>query len=385
MRLPGEKERGALQRCLLEWFSAQKRDLPWRRTQDPYAILVAEVMLQQTRTEVVLDHYLRFLGRFPTWEALAKASLEEVLRAWEGLGYYRRARHLHALARRVVEEHGGRLPSELSTLRSLPGIGEYTAGAVLSIAFGQRIPAVDGNAERVLCRLFGVEGNPARQPWRGFLQRLAAHLLPAEAPGLFNQALMELGARICVPRRPVCFACPLAERCVAHREGKEGQLPRREGRPNLEERTDVAVWLVGKQGWLLVQRPEGEPWASLWELPRRTLEEGEEPRQGARRALQEVVGLEGEVGDPCLSLRHSITRWRVTLHIYPVLRWQGEPQALGCAAWRWVAPEEVGRLPLPRPQRRAVEALRRLELSQDGRPRWMQVDERVVYPVEGHR
>ncbi|PZN08590.1 MAG: A/G-specific adenine glycosylase, partial [Bacillota bacterium] len=194
---------------LLHWYDRCRRDLPWRRTRDPYAILVSEIMLQQTRVETALPYYRRFLERFPTVERLAAATEAEVLRAWQGLGYYGRARNLWRAARAIVQRHGGRVPAEWEALIALPGIGEYTAGAVLSIAFGQPVAAVDGNAERVLARLFGIDDDLSRAPGRRAVRERAAELVASPRPGDVNQAVMELGATICTPREPACGNCPV--------------------------------------------------------------------------------------------------------------------------------------------------------------------------------
>ncbi len=249
--------------AVLDHFDRHRRDLPWRRTADPYAIWVSEVMLQQTRVDTVRDYYHRWLDRFPTVHVLARAEIDEVLLAWKGLGYYSRARNLHAAARVVRERHGGDLPADPAALRALPGVGEYTAGAVASIAYGVAIPAVDGNVRRVLSRLYDL---PAPGP--ATLRGLAAALLPADRPGDFNQALMELGATICTPKRPACDACPIADRCVARDLGTQEQRPLPMKRAPVPERTvDVAVVLAGGDHTLLVRRPETGLLAGMWEFP----------------------------------------------------------------------------------------------------------------------
>ncbi|MBX7251062.1 MAG: A/G-specific adenine glycosylase, partial [Candidatus Promineofilum sp.] len=210
---------------LLSWWDANRADLPWRRTQDPYAIWIAEVMLQQTQIAAVVPYYERWLARFPTVAALAAAPLDDVLKQWEGLGYYSRARHLHAAAQRIVADHGGRLPDTLEELLRLPGVGRYTAGAVASIAYGVRAPVLDGNVIRVLSRLFDVAEDVTRPETRARLWALAEALVPAERPGDYNQALMELGQVICVPQRPRCLLCPLRDDCLARQRGTQLERP----------------------------------------------------------------------------------------------------------------------------------------------------------------
>src|SRR6185503_9991928 len=212
--------------ALVGWYRGARRDLPWRRTRDPYAIWVSEVMLQQTRVTVVVPYWQRWMARFPSPAALAGAPLDDVLAAWSGLGYYGRARNLHRGAREVVARYGGRLPDSAGELRTLPGIGRYTAGAIASMAFDRQEPLVDGNVARVLARVFAVEEDVKSAAGQNRLWQLAADLVPSEAPGDFNQALMELGATLCAPAAPRCAGCPLAADCRAHREGRTDELPR---------------------------------------------------------------------------------------------------------------------------------------------------------------
>src|SRR5437763_3122971 len=212
---------------LLRWFDRHQRPLPWRRDRDPYRVWVSEVMLQQTTVAAVVPYFERFLAAFPTLADLAAADEQAVLRLWEGLGYYRRARHLHRAARQLVREYGGRLPDDAEVWRGLPGVGRYILGAVLSQAFGRRLPIVEANSLRVLCRLFGQRGDPRGGPVQKWLWAKAAELLPAKRAGDFNQALMELGALVCTPAAPKCDVCPLAKECVARREGAQAEIPAR--------------------------------------------------------------------------------------------------------------------------------------------------------------
>jgi A/G-specific adenine glycosylase len=232
---------------LLSWYDRNRRDLPWRRTRDPYAIWVSEVMLQQTQVKTVLGRYEDFLRRFPTLHALARARESDVLHAWQGLGYYSRARRLMSAARAIVERHDGRMPADRESLLLLPGVGEYSAGAVASIAFGERVPVVDGNVIRVLTRLFALAGDPGRAPLKARLWKLAAELVSHERPGDFNQALMELGATVCTPREPACERCPLARQCLGRERGKATSLPELPARARATEvRVAAAVVRRGK-------------------------------------------------------------------------------------------------------------------------------------------
>ncbi|HEY8528179.1 MAG TPA: A/G-specific adenine glycosylase [Paenibacillaceae bacterium] len=261
----------AFSRKLLEWYLANRRDLPWRRTRDPYHIWVSEIMLQQTRVDTVIPYFNRFVERFPTVRDLAEAPEAEVLKLWEGLGYYSRARNLQAAARQVMERHGGSLPADRESLARLKGIGPYTVGAILSIAFNVPEPAVDGNVMRVLARFFGLEDDVARPATRVRMEALARELIPEGHAGDFNQALMELGALVCTPRAPQCAVCPVAAECVAKSGGRQESLPvKSKGKaPRPEYRLAVLVEGTGPlAGRVLVRkRPAEGLLARLWELP----------------------------------------------------------------------------------------------------------------------
>jgi A/G-specific adenine glycosylase len=259
-----------LQRALLAYYHSQKRDLPWRRTRDPYAIWVSEIMLQQTRVATVIPYYQRWLERFPDVSALADAPLDAVLEQWSGLGYYSRARNLHRGAREVVGHYGGSVPASVAELQRVPGIGRYTAGAIASIAFGARAPLVDGNVARVLARIFELELDVKSTAGQKALWALASELVPAEAPGDFNQALMELGATVCTPLSPACGTCPIGSICAARASGRQAELPILPPRKRASELPALilrAAW-IERGGALLVmrRRPEGL-YGGLWELP----------------------------------------------------------------------------------------------------------------------
>ncbi len=296
--------------ALLRWYARHRRPLPWRQRRDPYAIWVSEVMLQQTRVETVVDYWERFLRRFPSVEALAAAGEDEVLSAWSGLGYYRRARALHAAAREVVGRYGGALPSEPQQLAELPGFGPYTVGAVASIAFGRPEPAIDGNVSRVLCRLRGIETPLGRAVTRRALRAAAEALLQGcPQPGELNQALMELGATCCTPRRPDCPRCPLREGCVGRASGDPERLPLALPRRRPTEERWVALLAFtqtdgGPAVWL--ERSEGSRFGGLWGPPMRPLASA---RQGsaAARALAEQLGARRPRVTALEPLRHVLT------------------------------------------------------------------------------
>lgn len=265
------RERGARDRvivnALLEWFSANARDLPWRRTRDPYAIWLSEVMLQQTRVETVIPYFERFLSRYPDVGALASAELDDVLSMWSGLGYYRRARELHAAAKEVTTRYGGAIPSEAAVLRELSGIGAYTAGAISSIAFGRREPLVDGNVARVLARVEGVDDDVRSTEGSRAIWAAAARLVPIDAPGRFNEALMELGATVCTPRDPRCLICPLRKVCVAAATGRQTELPVLPTKKKVPVVPMVAAVVKHGKNVLFARRTEGGLFGGLWEPP----------------------------------------------------------------------------------------------------------------------
>jgi A/G-specific adenine glycosylase len=274
----------ALRAALLAAYDRDARDLPWRRDTDPYRILVSEVMLQQTRVETVTGYYDAWLDRFPSTEALASASEDEVLKAWEGLGYYRRARNLHRAARMVREELGGQIPTTVEGLRQLPGVGEYTAGAVASIAFAVPAPAVDGNVTRVLARLFDEPG-----PRPAWLRETAAALVDPERPGDWNQALMELGATVCTPRSPKCDACPVSDQCAARAAGTQLERPEpKPARPTPRAVIALAVIHDGRRV-LLERRARGGLLGGMWAFPEHRLSDETDPKPAAERAVQALV------------------------------------------------------------------------------------------------
>ena len=335
-------------RSLLEWFEGRERDVPGRNESDPYRIWVAEVMAQQTRIATVIPYYEAFLRHFPDVASLAAASRDDVLKAWEGLGYYGRARNLHRAAAEVRERFGGRLPEDPEDLRSLPGVGPYTAGAIASIAFGRPEPAIDGNVRRVLSRLHDLE-NPT--PTR--LDHVARALIAAapRSAGLLNQALMDLGSSVCTPRAPECGSCPVATWCAALENGTVALRPARRRRPPLPHH-DIAAAVVWRGPKLLIaRRPEDGLLGGLWEFPGGKVEPGETPSEAARREVREELGVSVEVLDPLAVVRHAYSHFRITLHLFHA-RWiDGGPAAGGGGPGdhspRWVLPAELDRYAFP--------------------------------------
>jgi len=334
-------------RRLLEWYDRHRRDYPWRGTSDPYAVWVSEVMLQQTRTGRVTEFYRPFLNRFPDVEALAAATLQEVLKAWEMLGYYARARNLHAAARQVVRDHGGRVPVVYEMFRALPGVGDYTAAAVTSIAGGLPRAAVDGNVKRLLARLFLLEAAVNNALAMPVFQERADALLHRRRPGDFNQAMMELGGRICRPRSPLCMNCPVDRYCGAVQVGRQDELPKRLQKGPTPLRA-VAAGVVERRGMILITRraPDGLL-GGLWEFPGGGVRDGEAPEDACRREIREETGLEVMVEEKLARVRHAYSHFRIVMDVFRCRHLSGRVKLAGPVDHRWIRPGSIGRFPLP--------------------------------------
>lgn len=342
---------------LLAWYGEHARDLPWRRSRDPYAIWVAEIMLQQTRVEAALPYYRAFMDRFPTVQALAAASQQEVLRLWEGMGYYARARNLHRAAQIVVEQHGGQLPSDRAQLMALPGVGEYTASALRSFAFGADELALEGNLRRVLARLFEMQLDPRSPSGERELRRLGESILPRGRSSQFNQALMDLGAGICTPRSPRCDQCPLRENCLAYRHGTQQQLPRRAERAELPLRqAAAAIWMQDGKVLLRRQPPEGLL-GGLWGFPGDYLESEETPADALQRTLEQQLGARLLDHTPLLPLQHSFTHFHLRLYPFRCQAESGGRRLAENADLRWVPVEQLDRYPMGKLDRHLASGL----------------------------
>jgi len=339
---------GELRSALLAWFDRHQRDLPWRRTRDPYAIWVSEVMLQQTQVSRVEGYWTRFLHRFPTARALAEAPLDGVLAAWSGLGYYSRARNLHRAAKQISAEHGGQLPRTSEQLRALAGFGRYTAGAVASIAFGEAAPVVDGNVARVLSRLDAIEGAPGDRAREARLWDRAGELVQGERPGDFNQALMELGATVCRPVAPTCLLCPWRDACAARAQGRVEELPPPRARPKKARLDVAAAWCERGGRILLARRPGSGLFGGLWELPSVEGGDGE-----ALRALFEPPPPAG-AGKHLGTVRRTLTHRELRIDVY-ALRLPARSVLRESDGARWVRPGELDALGVSSATRRALE------------------------------
>lgn len=354
---------------LADWHDPSQRALPWRHAdageRDPYSVWISEIMAQQTRLETVVDYFERWMARFPTVQALAAADQQEVLKLWEGLGYYARARNLHRAAQIVVKEHGGQLPNQREALLRLPGIGEYTVGAILSMAFGQAEPVLDGNVKRVLSRLADVEepideSATVRRLWA--MADKLVHAAAEGAAGAVNEAVMELGATICTPQSPRCLICPIADACQARQQGTQHLRPVKSARRKTPH-YDVAAGLIwqgepGASALLIAQRPQDGMLGGLWEFPGGKLDDTDEDLQAClRREIMEELAVEIRVLEKLTVVQHAYTHFRITLHAFHARHQRGEPQALGCDDWRWVQPEQLDEFPFPVTDQKIIRAL----------------------------
>jgi A/G-specific adenine glycosylase len=348
-----------LRKALLNWYAHSGRDLPWRRSRDPYAIWVSEIMLQQTQVKTVIPYYDRWLTQFPTIAALAAADQQTVLKVWQGLGYYARARNLHRAAQEIVQQYGGRFPTELAEVVKLPGIGQTTAGGILSAAFNQPVPILDGNVKRVLSRLLALETPPNRAI--KLLWDKSAQLLDPEQPRDFNQALMDLGATLCTPRNPACLLCPWRSHCRAYALNRQHELPMTESRSPLPRKSiGVAVIWNDQRQILIDRRRQDGLLGGLWEFPGGKIEPDETIADCIRREIQEELGIEIEVGEHLITIDHTYTHFHVTLNVHHCQHLSGEPTPIECDEVRWVLPEELDKFPFPKANVQIIEAIRQM-------------------------
>ena len=330
-------------RALLSWYRAHRRKLPWRETRDPYKIWVSEVMLQQTTVPAVLPYYRNWFKLFPDVRSLARTRLGKVLKAWEGLGYYQRARNLHRTAQIISEKHAGYVPRRYEDLVALPGFGPYTAAAVVSIAYGKPYPLLDANVRRVLMRLLCVKEKPDSQTEKRFLCYLAS-LLPKTNPGDFNQALMELGALVCRPKNPLCLLCPWQRFCLAYKKGEQEVIPRPEKRSC--KKIEAVVAIIRESGKCLIQkRPSPGLLAGLWEFPGGKRKKQESLKGALRRELREELGADIRNEKFLLKVNHAYTQFKVSLHAYEC-DLQNRPR-LKINSHRWVSIEALKQYPFP--------------------------------------
>ncbi len=343
--------RTAVRRNLLRWFETAARDLPWRHSRDPYRVWISEVMLQQTQVATVVPYFERFLKRFPTLASLADAEEQEVLQLWEGLGYYRRARDMHRAARLMRDEHASRFPNNPAVLRELPGFGRYTVNAVLSQAFDQKLPILEANSVRVLCRLLALRTSPQESAVQKLLWQASENLLPAKHVGQFNQALMEIGALVCTPTSPNCPACPLAKQCETNRLGLQASIPPPKKQPVIVSVEEVALVLRRDKRLLVVQRPATGRWANLWEFPHLEMDLLETHAVAAGR-LMERLGIVATIEREVAVIRHAVTRFRITMTCLEAAVTAGDFVAGLYPRGEWLTAPQLAERPFSVPQRK---------------------------------
>ncbi len=347
-----------IRRPLLRWYDANRRDLPWRRSSDPYAIWISEAMLQQTRVETVIPYWERFLEAFPNVESLARAELDDIYTVWTGLGYYSRARNLKHAAETIVTDHDGQLPETTEGLRELKGIGRYTAGAIASIAFDREEPLVDGNVIRVFTRLLGIREESTARTVIEELWTIARVLVPGPRPGDLNQALMELGATLCTPKNPDCLACPVRTHCDAHARGDAEQLPIKKKKPKPKPMRAIAAWIERDRKILAVRRPESGLMAGLWELPGGEIGPKDEAKDRVGEILRSAVGLEIRNPESVGRIEHIFTHRRLEVEVFRCRADKGarvRPNQF--QAHRWVRPNTLLDLAHAGPTRKAMALL----------------------------
>jgi A/G-specific adenine glycosylase len=346
----------SLRRRLLAWFRGNARNLPWREVVDPYRVWVSEIMLQQTQVTTVIPYYQRFLAMFPTVAALASSGEAEVLRMWEGLGYYRRARQMHAAAQMIVDQHQGEFPRNIAAVRALPGIGRYTAGAILSIAFDQRQPIVEANTVRLYSRLLAYKQDPATSQGQTVLWEFAESLLPRKHVGMFNQALMELGSEICTPRQPACDKCPLATLCPTQAQGLQLLIPAMKKKPAVEALRQACVVVWHNDSVLLRRCGDRERWAGMWDFPRFDLlaQRGAALRTELSEKVADMTGIRIRPGARLTSIDHCVTRYRIHLACYEAAHEVGVIRGDRLA---WVQLEQLQEYPLNVTARKICEVL----------------------------
>jgi len=347
----------AVTQQLLDWFALNKRDLPWRKNRTPYRVWVSEIMLQQTQVVTVIPYYHRFLSRFPTLEALANTDINSLMKAWEGLGYYARAKNMQHAAKEILTNHNGIFPGSSKELIRLKGFGDYTSSIVASICFGERAPAIDGNVLRVIARIKCINAPIQNQKTKEEIKACAQGLIPLEHPGDFNEAMMELGALICKPKQPLCNVCPIADKCDAFQSGQEHKIPvkiKRPARPHYH----IAVGIIHKDDCVLIAlRPEDGLLGNLWEFPGGKRKDGESLHACCEREILEETGIQVSVLEKFMSLKHAYTHFKITLHAFHCTYLSGTPEPFASQELRWVKIDDLCEFPFPKANKKLIASL----------------------------
>lgn len=345
---------------LLTWYKKNKRDLPWRDTRDPYRIWLSEVMLQQTQVTTVIPYYHRFIEQFPSLEALASAEDETVLKLWEGLGYYNRCHHFLKAVRQANQDCQGQVPDTPESFRSLPGVGPYTAAAVMSIAFGLPMPVVDGNVIRVVTRFYAIGEDITKAAVKKKIEALMAQSISRKNPGDFNQAVMELGATVCTPKTPLCHECPLTKQCLAYRENKTETLPFKPPKPKVPIHS-VALALVEEGGRFLIRkRPPRGHLAGLWEFPGGKILKGETPDQALNRTCTRELGIQVAVEKKIATVSHAYTHFKIRLTLFLCRAREREMTPTLNQPLAWIQCGEIGNYPFPAANHKLFPAIKKL-------------------------
>ena len=352
------KWKASLRRKLLKWFDVHQRDLPWRNKKTPYRIWVSEIMLQQTQVATVVRYYDRFIKRFSTVNQLANANESDVLKLWEGLGYYRRARQMHAAARMVVEQHHGQFPTEPESVMALPGIGRYTANAILSISEDQQLPILEGNTIRLFARLMAMRADPRTTANQKALWEFSESILPRKRCGDFNQALMELGSETCHPKRPKCLVCPIQDLCPTAVQGLQEQIPVTAKKVKYENINEAVVVVCRRNRFLLRQCQPGERWENLWDFPRFEIDLGNDisPIDQLSQRLKQQTGLSAVVHQSTRQIKHAVTRFRITLDCFPADQVKGRLKR-SSEILKWMTIEEINQTPMSVTGRKIAQSL----------------------------
>lgn len=346
-----------LRKQLIKWYLANHRDLPWRRSKNAYHIWVSEVMLQQTQVNTVLNYYRQFLKTFPNIQKLAGADLQVILKVWEGMGYYARAQNLHRAAKAVMQDHGGKIPDTWEVFHSLPGVGDYIAAAVLSIAFDQAHAVVDGNVKRVLARLYKIDAPVNQASSNKRFKEAADKLLDSQQPGIFNQAMMELGALICTPRNPSCNACPLNHFCRAYQTRQVTGFPKRQ-QTKATPQYHIAVGVVFKNNRVLItQRKADGLLGGLWEFPGGKIRDGESAQAACIREIKEEVNLNVNVDRHLATVKHAYTHFKIAMDVFCCRYISGRVHLRGPVAFRWIRLDEYKNFPFPKANHKFIPLL----------------------------
>ncbi|MAS98786.1 MAG: A/G-specific adenine glycosylase [Kiritimatiellaceae bacterium] len=353
-----KKLRLSVSASLIPWFEVHQRKMPWRRNRSPYRVWISELMLQQTRVSQATPYYLRFMQKFPSLKKLSEANLEEVLKAWEGLGYYSRARNLHKTAIVIRNHYGGRFPRDPEKIAALPGIGPYTTAAICSLAFNLNLAVVDGNVIRVLSRLLAIKSDIALQSSKKEFQTLADALLIKGRAGIFNEAMMELGATVCLPQNPDCTSCPMMHVCKANYEGSQTQYPVKQKKKKVPKLVVGAAVVKKEDGTVLVaQRREDQMLGGLWEFPGGKQETNESILACVIRELKEELDIDVELFDKIICVNHAYSHFKMEMHVFWARIRSGEPRAIECKNFKWISLTDIRSLPFSKADLKVIDAI----------------------------